>query len=48
MKSAAERKAAERQRRAKAGQRQFVFWLTQEQAQKVRLFMARLMRRENK
>jgi hypothetical protein len=45
MRSAAERKAAERQRRKEAGQRQFVFWLTDEQAEKVRRFIERLVKR---
>jgi hypothetical protein len=45
LRSAAERKAAERQRRLKAGQRQFMFWLTDEQAEKVRRFIGRLVKR---
>ena len=44
MKSAAERKAAERQRRAKAGQRQFTWWLTEDQAEKVKRFIERLVK----
>ncbi|MDA8119166.1 MAG: hypothetical protein M0Z85_03760 [Gammaproteobacteria bacterium] len=44
MKSAAERQAALRQRRAKEGLRQRVFWLTEDQAEKVKRFIERLVR----
>ena len=47
MASAKERKAAERQRRARAGQRQFTWWLTDEQAEKVKRFIERLVRRKS-
>lgn len=46
MKSAAERQAALRERRAKEGLRQRVFWLTDEQAQKVKRFIERLVTRK--
>lgn len=45
MKSAAERQAALRERRAKEGVKQRVFWLTDEQTEKVRRFIERLVKR---
>ena len=45
MASGKDRQAALRQRRAKEGLRQRVFWLTDEQAEKVKRFIERLVRR---
>ena len=45
MKSTAERQAALRQRRAKEGLRQRVFWLTDAQADAVKWFIERLVKR---
>lgn len=46
MKSGAERQAALREKRAKEGLRQRVFWLTDEQTEKVKRFIERLVRRK--
>ena len=41
-----ERKAAERARRKKEGLRRWEWWLTDEQAQKVKRFIERLVKRK--
>lgn len=48
MKTPAERKAAERERKLKAGIRQRMFWLTDDQFKKVKAYVARLLRGERK
>ena len=45
MASGKDRQQALRERRREAGIRQYVFWLTAEQAEKVRRFIERLAKR---
>lgn len=45
MKTSAQRQFKLRQRRAKDGLRQRVFWLTDEQAEKVKRYVDRLLKR---